>query len=110
MSIFGSIFFFGRFSAMGVQKHTKKRSAKTIVSKSFCKKIEKIQNRFFSILLYHVFGRFSARGVQIDHQKYRGGKMTLVLFWPLTHSPTTGFTEYFVWCFRLLLLALAESR
>jgi hypothetical protein len=50
---------------MGVQKHTKKRFAKNIVSKSFYKKFDqKSKTDFFSICFYHVFGRFSARGVQ----------------------------------------------
>jgi hypothetical protein len=59
------VFSFQR-TAMGVQKHYKKRLPKKIVSKSFLQKIRpKIQNRllleFFFITF---FGRFSMRGVQ----------------------------------------------
>jgi hypothetical protein len=50
---------------MGVQKHYKKRFTKKIMSKSFYKKIDKKpKTDFFSVLFYHVFGRFSVRGVQ----------------------------------------------
>jgi hypothetical protein len=55
---------------MGVQKHNKKRFTKKIVSKSFYKKIDKkSKTDFFSILFYHVFGRFSVRGVQKHGKK-----------------------------------------
>jgi hypothetical protein len=55
---------------MGVQKHYKKRFTKKIVSKSFHKKIEKKSKPdFFSVLFYHVFGRFSVRGVQKHDKK-----------------------------------------
>jgi hypothetical protein len=58
----------GCFSAMGVQKHNKKCFTKTIVLKSFYKKIdEKFRTGFFLVLFYHVFGRFSVRGVQKHH-------------------------------------------
>jgi hypothetical protein len=47
-----------------------KRFAKNIVSKSFYKKIDqKSKTDFFSILFYHVFGRFSVRGVQKHDQQ-----------------------------------------
>jgi hypothetical protein len=56
---------FGCFSAMGVQKHCKKRFTKQILSKSFYKKFDqKSKTDFFRYSLYHVFGRFSVRGVQ----------------------------------------------
>jgi hypothetical protein len=74
------------------------------VSKSFYKQID--QNRpknpktdFFSIFVYHVFWRFSVRGVPDKNttQKYIGEKnnLTLVLFGPLTHRPTTGVIDFF---------------
>jgi hypothetical protein len=57
---------------MGVQKHYKKRFAKKIVSKRFYKEIDKkSKTDFFSISFYHIFGRFSVRGVQKHHKKYR---------------------------------------
>jgi hypothetical protein len=59
---------------MGVQKHNKKRFAKKIVSKSFYKKFDqKSKTDFFSIFSYHVFGRFSVRGVQ-KHDKNKSQK------------------------------------
>jgi hypothetical protein len=65
---FGFIAFFGCFSAVGVQKHYKKRVEKTAVPKSFNKKIDqKSKTDFFSICFYHVLGRFSVRGVQKHH-------------------------------------------
>jgi hypothetical protein len=54
---------FGGFSAMGAQKHYKKRFATEIVSKSFCKQIDKSPKLFF---LNHVFGCYSVRGVQYN--------------------------------------------
>jgi hypothetical protein len=63
---------FGCFSAMGVQKHYKKRFAKNNVSKGFLQKNRpKIQNRFFSDFFNQVFGRFSVRGVQKHDKKYQ---------------------------------------
>jgi hypothetical protein len=57
------------FLAMGVQKHYKKR-LKKIVSKRISKQsANKIQNRLFLDLFYHVFGRFSVRGVQKHDKK-----------------------------------------
>jgi hypothetical protein len=60
------------------------------LQKTFCKKYRvekflpknrlKTQNRLFLDFFYHVFGRFSVRGVQKQHfyegslKKYRGGK------------------------------------
>jgi hypothetical protein len=81
---------------MGVQKHNNdKRSAKKIVSKSFFKKIRrKIQNNFFFLILYHVFGRFSVRGVQKHDKKYHTQNLTPSLFHTLTHPPTTGATDF----------------
>jgi hypothetical protein len=43
--------------------------------KTFCKKNRvKIQNRLFLEFVYHVFGRFSMRGVQKHDKKYRKNK------------------------------------
>jgi hypothetical protein len=81
---------------MGVQKHYKKRFTKKIVSKSFYKKIDqKSKTDCFSNFFYHVFGRFSMRGVQKHDKKYQKINLTLVLFRTLTHPPTTGVPDYF---------------
>jgi hypothetical protein len=42
-----------------------------------------------------VFGHLSVRGVQNHHLKNTTKNLTLVLFWPLTHPPTTGITDVF---------------
>jgi hypothetical protein len=61
--------------------------------KTFNKKVvTKIVFGFF-VDFYHVFGRFSVRGVQKHQKKYFLKKQALVLFWPLTHPPTTGVTD-----------------
>jgi hypothetical protein len=53
-------------------KSTTKNVFKKIVSKSFYQKIDKkSQTDFFSVLFYHVFGRFSVRGVQKHDKKSR---------------------------------------
>jgi hypothetical protein len=62
---------------MGVQKHYKKRFTKKIVSKSFYKQIDKkSKTDFFSILVYHVFGRFLVRGVQKHDKKISPKNLT----------------------------------
>jgi hypothetical protein len=91
---FGFYRVFGYFSAMGVQKHHKKRFTKKSRRKVFIKKSTKFQNRFFSRCFSHVFGRFSVRGVKKHDKKHRKINLTLVLFWPLTHPPTTGVTDF----------------
>ena len=68
---------FGCFSAMGVQKHYKKRFTKKSCRKVFTNKSTKqSQTDFFSILFYHVFGRFSVRGVQKHDKKISGKNLT----------------------------------
>jgi hypothetical protein len=62
------------FLSDGSSKALQKTSYKKIVSKSFYQKTDKkSQTGFFSILFYHVFGRFSARGVK-KHSKNLGKK------------------------------------
>jgi hypothetical protein len=54
---------FGCFSAMGVQKHYKKRFAKKIVSKSFYKKFDqKSKTDFFSNFVLSRFWAFLDEG------------------------------------------------
>jgi hypothetical protein len=70
LEFFCSIAFSGCFFAMGVQKHYKKRFTKKSCRKVFTKKsTKKSQTDFFSILFYHVFGRFSVGGVQKHDKK-----------------------------------------
>jgi hypothetical protein len=88
-------------------------SSKTL-QKTFCKqnRVEKLLQKirpevqnyyitktdFFSTFFNHVFGRFSVRGVQKhDFKKNVEKNLTPVLFWPLTHPPTTGVTDFFFW-------------
>jgi len=91
MSVFPRLFCFISFSGVS-QRWEFKSTTKNILQKNR----QKIQNHFFSILFYHVFGRFSVRGVQKHHQKIsKKTNLTLLLFWPLTHPPTTGVTICF---------------
>jgi hypothetical protein len=85
MSSFSSTFFcFIAFSDVSQRWEFKNTTNyKKIMSKSFYKKIDKKPIVDF---VYHVFGRFSVRGV----------KKNLVLFWPLTHPPTTGGHRLFL--------------
>jgi hypothetical protein len=67
MSVFPRLFLFyrifGCFSAMGVQKHYKKRFTKKIVSKSFYKKFDqKSKTDFFSIFVLLRFWAFLGEG------------------------------------------------
>jgi hypothetical protein len=67
------------------------------VSKSFYqKKRQKIQNRFFLDLFYHVFGRFSVRGVQKHDKKISQKNLTSPgIFWaseePTNHPKARRF-------------------
>jgi hypothetical protein len=70
------------------QKSFAKKSCRK--SKSFYKKCNQNPKPILSICFNHVFGRFSVRGVQKHHKKYKRINLTLVLFWPLTYPPTTG--------------------
>jgi hypothetical protein len=58
---------------MGVQKHYKKRFTKKSRRKVFTKKS---RTDFFSVLFYHVFGRFSVRGVQKHDKKISEKNLT----------------------------------
>jgi hypothetical protein len=104
---FSSIFFvlsrFRVFLSDGSSKTLQKTFCKKIVSKSFYKKFDqKSKTDFFSNSFYHVFGRFSMRGVQ-KHDKKNIEKinLTLVLFRTSTHPPTRPLL---VGCFLFLFL------
>jgi hypothetical protein len=63
------------FFSEGVQKHHKKRFRKKSCRKVFTKNSTKNPKPTFSrIFCYHVFGRFSMRGVQKRDKKYRKNK------------------------------------
>jgi hypothetical protein len=104
---------------MGVQKHYKNILQNNRVERflHFYQKIDqKSKTIFFSTFFYHVFGRFSVRGVQKHHPKKRfffdpgpffaseppthpktgytgGGEMAapcpLFIYWPYPHSVNT---------------------
>jgi hypothetical protein len=84
------------FLSDGSSKTLKTALYKTNRVKRFLKKNRrKIQNQFLSIF-YHVFGRFSVRGVQKhDKQNIEKINLTASFFHTLTHPPTTGVTDFF---------------
>jgi hypothetical protein len=77
------------------------------LQKTFCKKnhvekfLQKIDQKsktdFFSILFYHVFGRFLVRGVQTKYLKNKSDPGPFLASDP----PTTGVTDFLLvapWC------------
>jgi hypothetical protein len=74
-SIWFSDFCFIAFS--GVSQLLAMDAKKNTTKNVFTKNRQKIPNRFFSVFVYHVFGRFSVRGVQ-KHDK----KIPNKLIWP----------------------------
>jgi hypothetical protein len=110
---FSSTFFvlshFRVFSAMGVQKHDKKRLQKNRVEKFLQKIRPKIQNRLFLEFLLSRFWAFLDEGSSKTRPKKISKKnMTLVPVRTLTHPPTTGVTD-FCCCRPLAILAHALS-
>jgi hypothetical protein len=93
---FGCQFFLDFFCFVafsGVSKRWElKNTTKTFYKNKSCRKVftknksakspKPIFSRFFC---YHVFGRFSVRGVQKHHKIISKKNLTLVIFWPLTH-------------------------
>jgi hypothetical protein len=70
------------FLSDGSSKTLQKTFYKKIVSKSFYKKFDQnSKTDFFSFFFYHVFGRFSARGVQ-KHDKKNTDKTNLTPSYP----------------------------
>jgi hypothetical protein len=64
--------FLSRFQVLlsdGSSKTLQKTFYKKSCQKVFTKKSKKIPNRFFLDFFYHVFGRFSVRGVQKHDKK-----------------------------------------
>jgi hypothetical protein len=99
---------FGCFSAMGVQKHYKKRFTKKIVSKSYYKKFDQNPKPIFSRFVSHVFGRFSVRGVQKHDKKYQKNKSGPGLFLA-SDSPTHHGGPRFFWFWRPLVCAISKG-
>jgi hypothetical protein len=102
MSVFPRLFLFyrvfGCFSATGVQKHYKKRFGKKSCRNVFTeKKIDQKSKTYFSRFFSHVFWRFLLRGEKNTTIFFRKQNPTLVLFWPLTHPPTTGAAAFIFW-------------
>jgi hypothetical protein len=74
------------------------------LQKTFCKKnrVEKflqkfrpkVQNRLFLEFCF-ITGVSREGELKNTIKKYRKKNLTLVLFWPLTHPPTTGVTDFF---------------
>jgi hypothetical protein len=63
-------------------------------SKSLYKKFDqKSKTEFFSNFSYHVFGRFSVRGVKKHDKKYRKNKSDPIPF-SYSDPPTTGVTDF----------------
>jgi hypothetical protein len=89
------------FFSDGSSKTLQKTFYKNRVEKFLQKNRPEVQNRLFLDFLYHVFGRFSVRGVQKhDKKKYQKNKSDL--FCPLTHPPPTGGTDFVVSSFEIL--------
>jgi hypothetical protein len=64
------------------------KSCRKVFTKKSTKNPKPIFSRFFFITF---LGRFSVRGVRKNTIKKN---LNLVLFWPLTHPPTTGVTDF----------------
>jgi hypothetical protein len=93
-----SFFCFIAFSGVSLRWEFK-NTTKNVLRKKSCRDFElKSQNRgfFFSVLFYHVFGRFSVRGVQ-KHDQENIEKMNLnpFLFRALIQPPNTGSPFFF---------------
>jgi hypothetical protein len=100
-SVFPRLFCFIAFGGL-LSDGSSKALQKTFYQKKSCRKVlQKIRPNnpkpiFSRNFFYHVFGRFSTRGVQ-KHDKINieTNNLTLVLFRTLTHPPTTGVPDFF---------------
>jgi hypothetical protein len=99
MSVFSRFFGFIAFSGVSQRWELKNTTIffykKNRVEK-FLQKIDQKPKTDLFAFFYHVFGRFSVRGVKKHGKKIDKINLTLVLFWPLTHPPTTGLTDFFL--------------
>jgi hypothetical protein len=96
VSFFSAFFVLTRFRVF-FSDGSSKTLQKTFYKKNRVEKfLQKIRNRPFLKKNYHVFGRFSMRGVKKHDKKHiEKTNLTLVLFRTLTHPPTTGATDFF---------------
>jgi hypothetical protein len=88
---------------MGVQKHNKKRLTKKSSRKLFTKKSTKNPKPIFSrfsFFFYHVFGRFSVRGVQKHDKKISKKNLTSPGTFLASEEPTNhvGVRHFFFEC------------
>jgi hypothetical protein len=82
------------FVSDGRSKTLQKTFCKKVVSKSFYNKIDqKKHNRFSFDFPLSRFWAFLGEGVQKHDKKYQQINLTLVLFWLLTRTSTTGVTD-----------------
>jgi hypothetical protein len=61
---------------------------------------KKIRNRFFLISVSRFWAFLGEGSSKTRFKKYREKMdlaLALVLFWPLTHPPTTGVADFFSW-------------
>jgi hypothetical protein len=79
----------------GSSKTLQRTFCKKIVSNIFYKKIDKTSKTDFYRFCLSRFGAFLGDGSSKTLQTISRKKLTLVLFWPLTHPPTTGVTDFF---------------
>jgi hypothetical protein len=90
---------FGVFLSDGTSKTLKQKTFckkhRVEKSKSFYKKFDQKPKTDFSRFFYHVFGRFSVRGVKNATKKYRKNKSHPVPF-SYSDPPTTGVTDFFL--------------
>jgi hypothetical protein len=76
-------------------KHTKKRFAKSIVSKSFYKRLDQKSKTDFSRFFLSRFWAFLGEGSsKMRSKEYQKINLTSSLFRTLTHPPTTGVTDF----------------
>jgi hypothetical protein len=110
---FYSTFLFYRvfrcFLGWDFKSTTKKVLPKKSCRKSFTKKSTNNSNPIFSRLFLSRFGAFLGEGSsKTKFKKTEIINLTLVLFWPLTHPPTTGVPGFF--CGPLLAWQIACIR
>jgi hypothetical protein len=82
---------FQRWEFKNTQKYVlQKTSCRKVFTKNSTKNPKPI---FFLVFFYHVFGRFSVRGV-LKQDYIQNKNLTPSLFRTLTHPPTTGVTDF----------------
>jgi hypothetical protein len=107
---FPSIFFWfyrvlGCFAAIGIQNTTKNVSQKNRVEKFLQNKSTDNPKPIFCRFLSRFWAFLGEGSSKALSKKYPQKNLTLILFWPLTHPPTTGSPTFFLpapcscwWC------------